>query len=316
MTGLYELADAISGPDSAFDRSYILPIPDPGDAHEVLDTLARQGGRTVELVLFYYAGHGLRGPGDSLCLGLPESAPAEGAVQRTSLQARDLFAVMERLHATYKVAILDCCFSGLAFDIPSATGIHLLTATNKTSKARSDQERTAFTRELLRLLRTGIPDGPPYLDLATIYRRLAILLPASFPKRYPVPWQRSVNWTGDLRLARNAAHGTGRTLEGLRARARFAEHMSSLRSRVPDPARTAIELLEGVVADAVLEYPAEHDTVHFRHLHASLVGQAGDAREATEMLEALIQELSSVSPDHSALEALKGSREHWRRQSP
>jgi hypothetical protein len=61
--------------------------------------------------------------------------------------------------------------------------------------------------------------------------------------------------------------------------------------------------------------PPGHPDPAVRDL-AGLVDQDEGRRRLTELLEALIQELSNVSPDHSALEALKGSREHWRRQSP
>ena len=314
VTNVYELSDALTGPDGVFDLAYVQRMVDPLNAQKVLDVLSEQGGRDVELVLFYYSGHGLLGPNHSLCLGLPGSAPGDSSVQRTSLQAGELFAAMKGVQARYKVAILDCCFSGRAFDIPASSDIHLLTATDKTSKARSDRDRTAFTRELLYLLCKGIPDGPRYLDLTTIYRRLAIVLPTHLPKRFPTPSQRSVNWTSDLCLARNVAHGTARTRKGLRARARFAEQVSSLRSRGPDPVKTAVELFEGIVADAMLQFPADDDTVRFRHFHASLVGRTGDTRRAIELFETLIRERgNAVTPD-ALLEPLQAGLDHWRRK--
>jgi hypothetical protein len=311
-TNVYELSDALTGPRGFLDRAYVRPMVDPHNARNVLDALSEQSGIDDGLLLFYYTGHGLLGSND-LCMGLPDSIPGERSVQRTSLQARELFAAMHRVTAKYKVAILDCCFSGLAFDASSAADIHLLTAANRTGKARSDRDRTVFTRELLHLLGNGIPDGPRCLDLTTIYRRLAVVVPRPSPNLVPTPWQRAANWTGDLCLARNVAYGTARTTEGLLARARFAEQTSKLKRTGPDPVKTAVELFEGIVADAVEQFPDRDDTVAFRHFHASLVARAGDTRKAIELLETLIRERrNTVTPDH-LLKSAQASLEHWKR---
>ena len=81
--------------------------------------------------------------------------------------------------------ILDCCYSGRALgqmaatssavaDEASAEGTYVLAATaeNKSALAPPGQPHTAFTGELLSILRNGITDGGPLLDLDSIYSQL------------------------------------------------------------------------------------------------------------------------------------------------
>lgn len=309
------LADALTGPNGFLDGAYVRPMVDPHDSRQVLEAIAEQDCINDGLLLFYYTGHGLLDPEESLYLGMQDSDPDGWSVHRTSLPASELFAAMERVTAKYKVAILDCCFSGQAFDLASTAEIHLLTAADGTGQAQSDQDLTVFTRELLNLLDHGVPDGPRYLDLTTIYRRLAVAVPRPFPKRVPTPCQRAVNWTGDLCLVRNVAYRTARTKAGLLARARFAEQMSRLENTGPDPVKTAIELFEGIVADAMEEFPDGDDTVRVRHFHASLLGQAGEVRKAVELLETLIRERRNTTTPDALLKSAQASLEHWKQHA-
>ncbi|MGW7595693.1 caspase, EACC1-associated type, partial [Streptomyces rubiginosohelvolus] len=64
------------------------------------------------------------------------------------------------------------------------------------------ETHTAFTGELLRLLREGVPGGPELLDLDTVYAQVYAALRA---KGRPLPQKRDRNTAGGLALARNAA---------------------------------------------------------------------------------------------------------------
>ncbi|WP_432096024.1 caspase, EACC1-associated type [Streptomyces sp. bgisy100] len=312
------LADALTGPAGHLDPDAVRLRVDPQTATDVLDLFPPAGGGRPDLCLFYYAGHGLLAEGDRLCLALPGSVDEPGRVARTSLPVQDVFAAMSQSAARHKVAVLDCCFAARAFDAPAAADVHLLTATTRTKKARYGEgaEFTGFTGALLELLRDGIPDGPEHLDLGTLHRRLAVTLPTS-ADRCPVPAQRAVGLSHDLALTRNPAHGTGRTREGLAARARFAlrTRRLALQGAVVKPERMeqAVRLFAGIVADGVREFsPTDREVLTYRHAHGSVLGEAGDPPGAAALLDAVVADWESVAaPDDERLTAARASRAHW-----
>lgn len=112
--------------------------------------------------------------------------------------------------------ILDCCFGARAFpamadsgssvaDQAEVEGTFLIAAAGETELAMADdgQGHTAFTGELLRLIETGVEQGPPFLDLTTCFNQLVRRLRA---KSRPLPQQRTFNFAGNIALARNRAH--------------------------------------------------------------------------------------------------------------
>jgi hypothetical protein len=135
---------------------------------------------------------------------------------------------------------------------------------------------------------------------------------------FPVPYQRGVNASGDLALARNVAYGSSRTRLGLASRAVFAQRMQLLGRGGPfgRPERTeqAAYLFEGIAADATGAYsPTDPDALRYRHAHASVLGEMGNVTRAVQLLEALIVDLSATVPeDHPSLRAARTSLDHWR----
>jgi hypothetical protein len=130
------------------------------------------------------AGHGIVGCRLELCLGMPHSdwsEPAFGSLSCDALRDR----VLDSPAAT-KVVILDCCYSGragstaLSDDVGSIVcqlgvdGTYPLTSvhSNQVSLALPDEDHTAFTGRLLRLLTNGIPGGPELLTVDDLYRQL------------------------------------------------------------------------------------------------------------------------------------------------
>jgi len=125
--------------------------------------------------------------------------------------------VLSSSPATNRVLILDCCYSGRVTEeymssadevILSQLGIegtYILTSAPATSIALApvDATYTAFTGELLTLLRTGVPDGPELLTFATIYRRLLYTMTTC---GLPRPQQRGTGTVDQLALTRNPAH--------------------------------------------------------------------------------------------------------------
>jgi hypothetical protein len=308
------LAGALTGPYGLLDPSAVHCRIDPQTPDDVLRLFPAPGGDPLDLCLFFFTGHGIRGEGQRLCLALPGSVDDEKRAERTSLPVAAVFQAMRQIRATYKVAVLDCCFAGRALDAPDAADIHVLGAAGRTMKALSPdgQEHTGFTGALLRLLADGLPDGPEHLDLAAVHRHLAVTLPAG---RLPAPVQRTVGLSGDLALARNPAHGTARTPGGLLARARFAEQTKALGlAGRPHRAAQAVRLFEVVVADAVREFGPDHpDALRYRHAHAVATGESGDAARAAALLDRTVTDWETVAPAHDpGLTAARASRDYWR----
>jgi hypothetical protein len=189
-------------------------LPDPTDVRTVYRTLRQYASLAEDTLLVYFAGHGRTGPRNELYLALADTDPDE---IRVSAMPFDLIRdVLGDSPATNRVLILDCCFSGRAIPDMSGsdeailgqvgiTGTYTLAATpaNAIALAPVGAAYTAFTGELLALVRTGVPDGPELLTFATIYRQLLHIMAT---RGLPRPGQRGTGTVDQLALTRNAAH--------------------------------------------------------------------------------------------------------------
>lgn len=168
-----------------------------------------------DLLLVYYAGHGLIGPDGALHLSLPQTEPSRELIALSALPFEWLRRTLATARAANRVVILDCCFSGLAIDAmadaasPVASQFEISgtctlasSAANRTAVAPAGSRNTAYTGELIELLRSGSPDAPDYLTLIAIHEHLARALPA---QGYPAPEQRNTRTVGQLALVRNRA---------------------------------------------------------------------------------------------------------------
>ncbi|TDB88469.1 hypothetical protein E1264_11435 [Actinomadura sp. KC216] len=188
--------------------------PQPPTARTVLDTVWDAAAQATDALIVYFAGHGLTDPHtDELCLALPDSDPERlyTALPYESLRRVILGAGRQ---ARRKVVILDCCYSGRALvggmsasthvaDQAAVDGTYLLTASAETRKALAPpgERYTAFTGELISTLSDGIPGGPAFLDMETVYRQLHTRLSA---RSRPLPQQRNRNAGARIALVRNA----------------------------------------------------------------------------------------------------------------
>ncbi|MFH8570344.1 ABC transporter substrate-binding protein [Streptomyces sp. NPDC017993] len=196
--------------------AHCVTLPQPESAQAVLDTLHSVALQTTDTLVVYYAGHGLTDPfSDELYLALPGS---DGNRMYSALPYEWVRRAMLDPHikARRKVVILDCCFSGRALlggmsgtdqvaDRALIEGTCLMAASAETRKALSPpgEEFTAFTGELITVLGEGIADGPPLLDMHTLFRHLHTTLAA---KGRPLPQQRNRNTGGLIALARNRGY--------------------------------------------------------------------------------------------------------------
>ncbi|WP_329218214.1 caspase family protein [Streptomyces sp. NBC_01485] len=180
-----------------------------GDQDQPLDkatlgsALAVARLEATDLLLVYYAGHGLLDEDGLLHLTLADAEPDNVAYTAVPLEV--VKRELSRARARARVLVLDCCFSGRAVAAMSTpdslvagqlevTGTFTLTSTTATapSHAPLGATYTAFTEALLGALRTP---GPLTLDEIYVYvdRDLA-------GRGLPRPQRRSVNAASDLVL--------------------------------------------------------------------------------------------------------------------
>jgi hypothetical protein len=244
------------------DRCRILVNPgQPSEVDIALRDAAATVGRDGQL-LVYYAGHGIVTDDGSLHLAL--RVTDESLISTTSFPYTLLRDRVAESAASRRVVILDCCYAGRALEIMAARdGVELridqaavLAATSRTGTAfaPADEEHTAFTGELIRTIRAGLPDGPDPIDLQTLWRTVRSALGS---RNRPLPELRQHN--AGLLVVRNAAHRSGPGLTG---------HLLSSSDRSIDPERTArllvLEHQPDVGAVAVrLDAPTERPVHHF-----------------------------------------------------
>ncbi|BFV56770.1 hypothetical protein KCMC57_up18740 [Kitasatospora sp. CMC57] len=307
VASLERLADHLGGPDGTFAPERVLRLVDPQSADEVLARIAPVAAAAEGALLFYYAGHGVTSTAGRLYFALPGTVDQPEQVARTSLSADAVFATMGR-QGTHRVALLDCCYAGLALDDPYAADLHLLAAVDRGRRAllNSEARLTRFAEELLRLFGEGVPDGPEHLTLDLLHRHLAINL-AQLPTprepfyQAPIPVQRTVDTSGSLALARNPAHGTADTEAGLRARAAFAYRQFAVRHRrQPWHQPQATRLLRAVATDAARSLGAADPlTFQLRHAHARAVEVTEGRPPALALLVPLAAEAALALPADS-----------------
>lgn len=191
----------------------IRTVLDPPDARMMAAAIAEEAQRAQAVLLIYYVGHGLIGPGDELYLAATSTdrlTPGLAAHQALPLSA--LQQALTVCRASSVVVVLDCCFSGRAklgagapppaITLPGAHGIHLLASAEQLALAPEDADYTAFTGELINLLDRGDPRGPRLLTLDAVYDFLFRTLRA---KGGPLPRRQAGDRSGDLVIAVNAA---------------------------------------------------------------------------------------------------------------
>ncbi|MEV0598642.1 P-loop NTPase fold protein [Streptomyces sp. NPDC050315] len=190
-------------------------VAEPRDIGEVGSALRLQADWTDDVLLVYYAGHGLVGDDGELHLALSNTRQEE--LSTSALPFTTVRRILERSPARVKIVILDCCYSGRALAtmagspatslaaLSEISGTFTLTSSSATrlSMARSGEPFTAFTGELIRLLKQGIPGPAELLTLQAVAVELQHTMRAL---GYPPPQVQSVNSAGELGLVRNPAY--------------------------------------------------------------------------------------------------------------
>jgi uncharacterized caspase-like protein len=171
---LTDLAAVLTDPEfGGFRRDHCTVLLDRADGDTVIRALFDNANRATDTLLVYFAGHGLPGTrSKELYLTLANTNPDDALWWRGALAYDEIRRVLlDNCRAANRVVILDCCFSGRAipetagadtagsFDIH---GTYILAAVgdNQLAYAPPGDTHTAFTGELLTVLRNGVPRAP------------------------------------------------------------------------------------------------------------------------------------------------------------
>ncbi|GAB2863141.1 hypothetical protein GCM10027176_76240 [Actinoallomurus bryophytorum] len=213
---LNDLAEVLTDPVAGIvpERNCTVLLNE-GDLRELGRELVRTVSEAEDLLVVYYAGHGLvGGKRHELYLALSDSeweAPGFNSLEYEKLRG----AVLDS-PAANKVVILDCCFSGRALDglmADPATavlgqldvqGTYVLTSAQRDQVALAlpGEEHTAFSGRLIRLLREGVAGDPELLSVESLYLRLRSLMKAA---GLPLPEKHATRTAEHIVLGRNRA---------------------------------------------------------------------------------------------------------------
>ncbi|MFE9418348.1 caspase domain-containing protein [Streptomyces griseofuscus] len=195
-----------------------ITLLNPEDQSSVGELVTSASEEAEDLLLIYYAGHGLLSAArHELFLSTTNTSPGS-RLPFTGVDYSHIRDACVESSARTRVVILDCCYSGRAisgalsasesdaafFNQVQVAGTYVLAASpgHGVAKVHPGQPFTAFTGELLRILREGISGAASLLTLNSIYKHLQTSLRAS---GNPIPQQQITENADVMALARNAA---------------------------------------------------------------------------------------------------------------
>jgi uncharacterized caspase-like protein len=203
---LAALRQSISSPPAGtLDAANCVVVEDNDSVATIGRVVAQAATAATDLLLVYYAGHGLVDERGRLYLALPSTDMM--SLRYSSLPVDLLREDIGSSPAAARVLILDCCFSGRAIEAMAdehgvitaqldVAGTYILTATpaNAPAFAPAGETYTAFTGALLRAL-----GDPRPLSLDEAYAEIDRALSA---RNLPRPQRRTTNTAGQLALSR------------------------------------------------------------------------------------------------------------------
>jgi hypothetical protein len=170
--------------------------------------LAELADQAEDVLLIYFAGHGLLSDDGRLLLALTNTK--NSYPDYTSLHVDQLARAIRTSQAKIRLLILDCCYSARALRrmmggpeqqlVIDGTYTLASAPANHGAIAPEGAQYTAFTGELISLLRTGDIREPALLSVGMIFRKLVQVLQS---KGYPTPKQAHSGTAADLALVRN-----------------------------------------------------------------------------------------------------------------
>jgi hypothetical protein len=182
-----DLADVLTDPDLAGFR--------PDHVHRIVDPdvragreIARRCRQAEDVLVVYFAGHGLVDGSGGLLLALTDTE--EEVKEHSALPIEQLRSAIAGSPARVRILIVDCCYSGRALPKTMADEDSLLLGQIDVagtfalaSAPRSlvslfvpGERHTMFTGALIRLLRDGLDNHDPVLTLPVVYHELTLRL--------------------------------------------------------------------------------------------------------------------------------------------
>ncbi|MBM7054291.1 caspase, EACC1-associated type [Streptomyces durocortorensis] len=188
-------------------------LSDPADAQTMALAVTEEAQRADTVLLVYFVGHGLLGPGGELYLaasGTDQLVP--GLAEHQALSFSSLRQALSVSRASSIVVVLDCCFSARgslqagvsvpAFMTGPADGFYLIGSAEQLALAPPDAAHTAFTGAVIELLTHGDPRGPHQLTLDAVYDGV---FRAMRDSQGPLPRRQAGDRAGNLIIALNPA---------------------------------------------------------------------------------------------------------------
>ncbi|WP_433801958.1 effector-associated constant component EACC1 [Actinomycetospora sp. CA-084318] len=196
--------------DSGFPgvpESHLKTIEDPTSFKEIDDALASPAAANPDVLLVYFAGHGVRFEREQLRFALRGAKEGDKA---STFTWSDLAALVSRIGARRTIVLLDCCYAGTAISsgkLPQNT--YVIAASDTEAKVLKREQCTAFTGELVKVLRGGIEPGRPtqlFLTPESVYHQVRIGLRS---RKLPEPSRRGPESIGNWPVFYNQLQGAG-----------------------------------------------------------------------------------------------------------
>ncbi len=187
---LRRMADLLRSPAcGSWPESRVRVICNPRTLGDLPHELATLFEPVTDVALFYFVGHGRYDLDDRLCLALGNTRDDAVLGRTTSLTFEDVRQAFRASRATTKIAILDCCFAGLAAEdhgrlsagarrLPP-TGFYLMMASGEYSRAWFETDETLaepqtfFTKYLADIVEAGSSAHDGEVTLGLLYDLLA-----------------------------------------------------------------------------------------------------------------------------------------------
>ncbi|MFI9361393.1 hypothetical protein ACIG5E_10050 [Kitasatospora sp. NPDC053057] len=193
---------------------HVRTVIDPENPVVLGEELTSAAETADSVLLVYYVGHGLVGDDNELYLATRVTDHLTRGLAYKGLRYATLRETLATSRARSVVLVLDCCFSGRAAPVggagspfetayPGGGFVLASAAPEELALAPPGAPYTAFSGELLRLLRDGDPTGPPQLTLDGLHRALSRALG---DRGFPRPRRQSEGRAGELVLAANPAY--------------------------------------------------------------------------------------------------------------
>ncbi|CAL9452229.1 Serine_threonine-protein kinase PknD [Streptomyces sp. enrichment culture] len=177
---LHSLADFLTSRSGwGLPAQHCHVISSASKAADIISPLRQAASAAKDTLFIYYAGHGILDEELEFFLSLPDSRLDEPWTGVPYLWLRKL---LSRARSKRRIAILDSCFSGKAHGLmgdtsaavkaqAAAAGTAVITSArdDRMALAPVGETYTAFTGELLKVLREGITDGPRIITLDQAY---------------------------------------------------------------------------------------------------------------------------------------------------